>query len=148
MSLNQEDKIKYLAKVAIFEGITGMELSHIAEHVEEINFAKNATIFKEGDCADCLFLLIKGRVKITKGADQDNIVGVLKEGDAFGELALFDEQPRSATITAIEEVTALLLRRDDFRGLIKKMPEIALPLLKLMARRLRVTTNVSTMLQA
>ena len=87
-----------------------------------------------------LYILTKGRVRITQARDPDRAeveLGISGSGDVLGEMALLDDLPRSATITAVDDVTALLLPVWEFRTTLRNHPDIALKLLAVVSRRLR-----------
>lgn len=149
MPLSKEEKVKFLKGVNFFEGLCGMDLEKIADVVEEKYYRKNEPIVREGEEGDAMFIIVSGIVKITRmEGDRESMIAVMKKGEIIGEVALFDAQPRSATVTAMEdEVVVLSLSRSQFVTLIGQIPEIALSMLRLMARRIRVTTQAYTMLQ-
>lgn len=149
MSFSHEEKCKLLSKVVIFANLSGMELRKIADLVEEQRFLKNSVIIKQGDPGEHLFVIGKGKVKITKGqGNEESLVAILQGGDAFGELAIFDLGPRSATVTALEELQLLLIHRDKIRKLMQHMPDIAIAMLETMAKRVRIATDAYTLCQS
>lgn len=148
MTLSLEAKSKLLRKVSLFGSLGGMELSKVAELVEEQRFFKNSGLIKEGENGDCLFVIVQGRVKVSKLQEgNDNLVAVLHEGDTVGELALFDFGPRSATVTALDEVLVLTLNRDKILQLIRRVPEVAVSILDAMAKKVRTATDAFTLCQ-
>jgi CRP/FNR family transcriptional regulator len=96
-------------------------------------------LFREGDPGDKMYLIKSGSIKITKaGGDVEKTLAYLKEGDFFGEMAIIDESPRSATATAVEESRLVIIDREAFRNQVKKSPLIEY-ILETLTRRLRAT---------
>jgi len=93
----------------------------------------------EDDPGDALFVVARGQVKVVLvGEDgREVILAVLGAGDCFGELALIDDEPRSAHVIAMDDAQLLVLRRDDFHQALEAHPRIALGLLRTLSRRLR-----------
>lgn len=96
-------------------------------------------LFREGDPGDKMYLIKSGKIKITKGGgDVDKTLAYLKEGDFFGEMAIIDESPRSATAIAVDETRLVIIDREAFRSQVKKSPLIEY-ILETLTRRLRAT---------
>jgi len=100
---------------------------------------KNSVILFEDDPGDALYVVAKGQVKVVLiGEDgREVILSVLGEGEFFGEMALIDDEPRSAHVIAMEDSTLYVLRREDFQGILEHSPGIGLALLRELSRRLR-----------
>ncbi len=128
-----------LRKIPFFEDLADGELSMIAAVMAEKSFARNALIFLEGDPGEGLFIIRQGRVKISKSSadGREQILHLLKEGDVFAEVVLFDQGVYPATAEAVEETRVWLLRNEEMEGLLQKHPKLAVKLLRLMGRRLR-----------
>src|SRR5574341_389137 len=99
--LTTVDKVLFLKGVSIFSEIPGEVLSRIAQIAEEIGVERGTRIFDEGEPGDSLYLIVNGKVRVHKGPRE---VAVLGEGECFGEMAILDNEPRSASITALEDV--------------------------------------------
>jgi CRP-like cAMP-binding protein len=96
------------------------------------------TIVREGDVGDTMFIIQKGEVRIHKHIrDRETTLAVLKAGDFFGEMAIIDREPRSATATAATEAKVLVLSKDIFESQIKTNPKIIMSILRKMSERLR-----------
>jgi CRP/FNR family transcriptional regulator len=129
-----------LARVDLFSDLTRKELGEIGNSCQQRTYPAGTTLVKQGDTGVGLYILTKGRVRITQERNPDRAeveLGVSGSGDVFGEMALLDDLPRSATITAIDDVTALLLPVWEFRTTLRNHPDIALKLLSVVSRRLR-----------
>jgi CRP/FNR family cyclic AMP-dependent transcriptional regulator len=129
----------FLATVPLFKGLASHELLRFAEVTREKTYPRGSVILFEDDPGDALFIVREGRVKVVLvGEDgREVILGVLGVGDHFGELALIDDQPRSAHVIAMEDAALLVLRRDDFRRRVEETPAVAWSLMQELSRRLR-----------
>lgn len=128
----------FLASVPLFRSL-GPEVANFAQMAREKSYPKGSVILFEDDPGDSLFVVRDGRVKVVLVADdgREVILGILGVGEHFGELALIDDQPRSAHVVAMEDSTLLVLRRDDFRRRVEQSPQVAWALLMELSRRLR-----------
>jgi CRP/FNR family transcriptional regulator, cyclic AMP receptor protein len=128
------EKVLFLKGVDLFKTIPGEELSHIAQITDEVEFAPLQIIFKEGDEGDAMYLIVDGKVKVHSG---DHVFAELGTKQVFGEMSILDAEPRSASITALTELTLLKIQRDDFAEILAEKPEISQGILKVLTRRLR-----------
>lgn len=116
-----------ISKVAILEELQPYEKSNLADAMEEKRFSEAEVIIAQGDEADGMYFVIEGTVSVTienSETQEKREVAVLKEGDYFGELALITQNPRAATVTAIEETTTAFLDKDAFERLLGPCLEI------------------------
>lgn len=129
----------FLASVPLFRGLARDELAKFGELVRERSYPKGSVILFQDDPGDSLFILRSGRVKVVLiGEDgREVILGVLEPGAHFGELALIDDQPRSAHVIAMSDAQLFVLRREDFRRRVDASPSVAWALLVELSRRLR-----------
>ena len=107
-------------------------------------FRKGETVFHQGDPGDALFIVASGSVKVVLPSDEGAepaIVAILGTGEFFGELAILDGAPHSATIVAIEPTETLVLHRDEFLALIDREPELRRALLASLATEIRRLTG-------
>ncbi|HZU69381.1 MAG TPA: cyclic nucleotide-binding domain-containing protein [Ktedonobacteraceae bacterium] len=129
-----------LANVPLFSGLDKKELRELARSVQERTYSPGTVIVKQGDTGSGLYIITKGRVHITQVSDPDRPekdLATAGPGEVIGEMALLDDLPRSATMTAVDEVTALLLPVWEFRTAMRNSPDIAIKLLAVLSRRLR-----------
>ena len=128
----------FIRRVPLFEDLDDRSVTAIANAVVEQSYAPGQEIVREGDTGVGAFIIRSGRCEVLqrRGADPSRI-GELGPGDFFGEMALLDEFPRSATVRALEPTTCLGLTRWHFRGILESHPQIALGLLPILTRRLR-----------
>lgn len=129
----------FLSTIPLFSGLPADELARFADLVRDRSYPKGSVILFQDDPGDSLFVVRLGRVKVVLiGEDgREVILGVLEPGAHFGELALIDDQPRSAHVIAMEDAQLLVLRREDFRRRVEANPSVAWALLTELSRRLR-----------
>jgi CRP-like cAMP-binding protein len=123
----------------MFTGVSTEVLTLIASLLIERRFPKHKTIVEEGAPGDYMYIISEGRVKVTKlsGDGREKILELLEVGDFFGEMSLFDEAPRSASVKAMSDVRILALARNDFLRLLSRSPDLALSVIQELTRRLR-----------
>lgn len=128
-----------LKTVPLFGGLQDRDLSRVADLMVTKKYRKNNLIFFEDDLGQNLFIIKHGRVKISRIDEKGDevIFAILGEGEFFGELSIIDGLTRSATVTSIDEVELLVLRRGDFIDILQKYPQISITLLKELASRIR-----------
>jgi CRP/FNR family cyclic AMP-dependent transcriptional regulator len=135
------DVVEHLGSVPIFEGCSKKDLQTIARQVREISHEAGYVVATEGDPGAGLFVIADGEADVSIGGKR---VNHLKAGDFFGEMALLDGGPRTATVTATTPITLYALTEWVFRGLLAEHPTIAMRTLETMAARLRGATKVAT----
>jgi CRP-like cAMP-binding protein len=123
-----------LSKVPIFSGCTKRELAIIARAAKEVSHREGTVIAREGERGVGLFLILEGQCGVTIGGRTKALLG---PGDFFGEVALLDGGPRTATVTALSPVRLVGVTGWVFRGLLMEHPSIALKTLEAVAGRLR-----------
>ncbi len=132
-----------LASVPFFAGLDDAALGRVAASVRSRRFRRGEVIFHAGDPGDALFIIVSGEIKISlpSEAGEEAILVRLRPGDVFGELALLDGAPRSATATALSATETVVLPRDRFRELISNEPAVRDALLAALASELRRLTD-------
>lgn len=128
-----------LQKVPLFRSLSEGDLTAFADLLRERSYPKGSVILFEDDPGDALYIVGTGQVKVVLiGEDgREVILSVLGEGSFFGEMALLDDEPRSAHVIAMEDATVLALRREDFQARLRLSPEVAIALLRELSSRLR-----------
>ena len=132
------EKVLFLKSIDLFRTLPSEELAQIAEIAEEQPMAAGDPVFGEGEPGDALYLIVEGKVKVHKGDKQLVQLGVR---DVFGEMAVLDSEPRSASVTVVDDAVLLKIGRDDFRDILAERPEIAMGVIKVLSGRLRVTNK-------
>ena len=126
---------EFLRRVPIFANCTPEEVAAISEVAQESGFQPGQIIVTQGTPGQAFYLILSGRVEIIRDGQS---LGAFGPGDFFGEMSLLDSAPRSATIKALEATTCLMLSSWDFKALLERYPSIAVKLLEVLSRRLRV----------
>ena len=134
------EKVLFLKSIDRFSQISGEDLSQIALITDEVQFEDGDEIFHQGDGGQTLFFIIEGKVRIHANGVADDLA-VLSERAVFGEMALLDSEPRSASATALTDVVCLKIERDDFNEILAEKSEIAQGIIKVLTRRLRSTLD-------
>ena len=112
-------------------------------------FKKGEEIIKEGMLSDCAYIIDTGKVEVSKILEngEKKIISLLKENDIFGEMGLIDGFPRSATVVALEDCTISIMTKGAFNSLAEHNPQALMPILKVLAKRLRSTLKMVEDLQ-
>tara|TARA_B100001287_G_C22569700_1_gene475628 strand:+ start:75 stop:758 length:684 start_codon:yes stop_codon:yes gene_type:complete len=133
------EKIELLQSVSIFWDLNENDLGHIADKMVAKHFENGNYIFLEDSQGEQCFFVLEGSVKVTRLSKdgREVILAMLNEGDFFGEMSLLDGESRSANVIALEKTKVLTLDRNDFIAVVNDYPQIAVQLLKELARRLR-----------
>ena len=133
------EAIASLRAIPMFSSVSDEALESIASLLIERSFPKHKTIVEEGAPGDYMYIIVEGRVKVTKlsGDGREKILELLDVGDFFGEMSLFDEAPRSASVKGLSQVRILALARNDFLRLLARSPDLALSVIQELTRRLR-----------
>ena len=133
------DPFEVLKSVPLLRRVPEADLRALAPLVRERSHPRGSVILSQGDAGEALFLIRSGQVKVTVVAEdgREVILSVLGAGSFFGEMALVDDEPRSAHVIAMEDSALLQLRREDFRARLRAAPELAISLLCELSRRLR-----------
>lgn len=136
-----KDVVERLAQVPIFSGCSKKELQTIARAVRAIEHEAGTVIAAEGEPGAGLFVIDKGSADVTIGGRR---VNHLESGEFFGEMALLDGGPRTATVTAKTDISLFVLTEWVYRGLLSEHPSIAIRTLEAMAARLRGATKTAS----
>jgi CRP-like cAMP-binding protein len=126
--------LELLRRARLFEGLSKKSLEKIKEQVREVDFEPGTEIVTQGRPGGLMYIIVDGTVDVLVDGRK---LASLGPGDHFGEMSLFDDEPRSATVLATSPVHALSIARFNFRPLIHEHAEIADELLTSLSRRLR-----------
>jgi CRP-like cAMP-binding protein len=131
----RQELIDHLRNVPLFSRCTGRELRIVARHAEAIHLPAGSVLFEEGDTGDAFYVVLEGTADVRRGTGRRlNAVG---PGGWFGELALLDAAPRSASVVATSELEVAVLGARIFRTLLRELPTISERLLAALAGELR-----------
>ncbi len=133
------DREDMLENVTIFSGLDRRHRKQLSKLMVPRAFKSGDVIIKEKDQAAGFFVITSGKVEVVRGADGDKpeVLNTLDQGDFFGEMALFEGFPRSATVRCLEDTDCLALTRWDFRAELTTHAEIAVAVLETVVHRLR-----------
>lgn len=135
--------IEVLRRAPLFVSLGDDVFAALTDELTEVDLARGASVFREGDQGNELYFIISGKIKLvrTSSDGRENLLAILGPGELFGEMALFDPHPRTATATAVSETRLAALRNENLRAVIEKRPEVSAQLLQALARRLRKTNE-------
>jgi CRP-like cAMP-binding protein len=133
------DDRELLRTVPIFAEVGEPDIEKLVHLATRKRYPKDGVVFFENEAGDSLFMIAEGRIKVTILGDdgREIILSMLAAGDFFGEMALLDNDPRSATAIAAEDAELLCLNRGDFDGVLAQNPSIMAGLIKVLTARLR-----------
>jgi CRP/FNR family transcriptional regulator len=128
-----------ITKAPIFQRLSRGSLESVAKTAKVQRFAPGAILVKEAEDANSFFVIVNGQAEVVKGLPRDDavVLETLGELDFFGEMALLDGFPRSASVRALTDCECIVLVRWDFLGLIRANPQVALDILPVLSQRLR-----------
>ncbi len=128
------EKVLFLKSVDLFSQIPGEDLAQLALITGEESRENGEEIFGEGEVGDALYIVLDGAVRVHRG---EKTIAELGLRECFGEMAILDAAPRSATVTAVGEVALLKISREDFQDIMAEKHAIAVGIIKVLTRRLR-----------
>jgi uncharacterized membrane protein len=133
-----------LSDVAFFESLDDDERAVLAQHIDRRHYPAGATIFRDGEPSGAMYVIRAGEVELWLFDEDKNrvVLATFGAGEFFGELALLDEEPRTATATTLTDTDVLVVDREDLRILFSKKPDAALDVLTVLGKRLRQTNRI------
>jgi len=132
--ISAAERVAVLQQTALFAETPENVLSSIVPIMHEVSFAASQQIFAKGDLGASLFIVYEGQVGVFNGAQQ---LATFRKGDFFGELALLDAEPRSASAVAQDAATVFRLDQEDFYDVMEERPEVLRNIMKVLCQRLR-----------
>lgn len=139
------NQIQFLKTIPLFAELLSGELRSIAKDVRERHYAQGESLFREGDPGAVLYIVKSGQVRIFVHGNgsgvETSVILCGRPGDIFGELAIVDGLPRSASAMAMEETIVYTINRDAFRFHMRRMPQLALNFMQLLSVRVRYNTK-------
>lgn len=133
-----------LRRAGLFQGVDPDAVAALASEFEIVDAPRGTTLFTEGEPGDILYIVLAGKVKLGRRSPdgRENLVAVMGPSDQFGELSLFDPGPRTATATVVTDARLALLPKAALQAWVQDRPQIAMQLLRVVARRLRRTNTM------
>src|ERR1700756_1815962 len=143
MATTSEDTVALLRRVPVFSTLAEDDLMRVAEVTVPRRFDSGEVVFREGDESDTCYVVRSGQARAVRGHPDGRTITLANfgTGDIFGELAMFDNERRSATVEAIEITEVIAILGGDMRRLMREHPEIAVKLVAALGRRLRETNE-------
>ncbi|MBV8943298.1 MAG: Crp/Fnr family transcriptional regulator [Solirubrobacterales bacterium] len=143
MSATSGETVALLQRVPVFSALGQEELTRVAEVAVPRRFGTGEVVFREGDESDTCYIVRVGRARAVREHSDGRSITLANfgPGDIFGELAMFDNERRSATVEAMESTEAIALLGGDMRRLLRQHPDISVKLLSALGRRLRETNE-------
>lgn len=132
--LTSVDRLLFVRRVPIFKELRDDFIVRLASVMDELTFPANYTIFKQGEEGRSLYIVASGRVRVHIG---DKQLAEVDKGKYFGEMAVFDTQPRSASATTLEPCECLELTQEQLYDAIEETPEIAVNIIRELSRLIR-----------
>jgi CRP/FNR family transcriptional regulator, cyclic AMP receptor protein len=145
--VNSEDEghmdLEVLRKAPLFTNLDDEVFSALTSELTEVELSRGASAFHEGDQGDQLYVIMSGKIKLGRTAPdgRENLLAILGPGEVFGEMALFNPAPRTASATAVSATRLAGLRHDNLRKVIQSTPEVSMQLLRALAQRLSKTNE-------
>ena len=139
MGTQEQDAIELLAHVPVFETLGPRDLTKVAAVTVPRAFDAGHVIFREGDQSDTCYIVRSGHARAVRehGDGRTLTLAHFGPGDIFGELAMFDDERRSATVETLDQVDAIAVLGTDMRRLLREHPDISVKLVISLGRRLR-----------
>lgn len=132
--LTSVDRLLFVRAVPIFTELRDDFLVRLASIMDELSFPANHRIFREGEEGRSLYIMVSGRVRVHLRSQE---LTTLEKGTCFGEMSLFDSEPRSASVTTINACDCLILTQQQLYEAIDETPGIAVNIIRLLSRRIR-----------
>lgn len=130
----RDPKVEQLSKMWLFSGCSRRELATIARASELVRVSRGQVLCEQGRVGQEFFLIVDGEAVVRRG---NRRIGTLGPGEPFGEMALLDSLPRSASVVAVTDMEVLVLGQRQFNGVMDKVPTLPRKLLAAMSERLR-----------
>ena len=143
MTASTQETVELLGQVPVFAPLGASDLELVAEVCHPRRFGANEVVFREGDESNTCYVVRSGHARaVREHADGRQIaLATFGPGDIFGELAMFDDERRSATVEALDDVEAIAIAGSDMRRLMLRRPQLAVALAASLSRRLRTTNE-------
>jgi len=143
MAASTEDTVALLARVPAFETLGPEELARVAEVAVPRRYEPGRVVFREGDASDTCYVVKRGHARAIREHADGRVITLANfgPGDIFGELAMFEDERRSATVETLDAVEAIAILGSDMRRLMREHPDIAVRLVISLGRRLRAANE-------
>lgn len=143
--MSLEEEVKLLRNIPLFQNIEASKLKLLAFTSERLRFAAGDQLFKQGDMGDAAYIVISGEADVVVESRErraESIVATLGTNAIIGEIAILCDVPRTATVRAKTELTALKISKDVFFRLVMDFPQMAVEIMRELGARLERTTQM------
>jgi CRP/FNR family cyclic AMP-dependent transcriptional regulator len=141
MLFSSDTKVELLRKAPLFSDLSKAELEHLAKSTEDLEVGAGRVLCREGEPASEFFVIIEGEAEATRDGKQ---LSTMRDGEFFGEIALLEDIPRTATVVAKTELRFFVLTRQSFWSMVDAMPDVERKILRALARRVVDSWNDPT----
>ncbi len=132
MLFSHDTKVESLRRAPLFADLSKDELQQLAKSTEDLEVPEGKVLCREGEPAQEFFVIIEGEADVTR---QGQRLSTLSDGDFFGEIALIEDIPRTATVTATKPLRFFVLTRQSFWRMVERMPAVERKVLRALAKR-------------
>jgi signal transduction histidine kinase len=133
-SVNRTELLQFLDKIDLFHFFSSEELTAFLEKAVEVQAAKGVVLFHEGDSGQEMYIVVRGMIKIFRG---NRVIDIVKSGDYFGEMAIIENQPRSASVAALEDSLLLQVPLAVFHEYFSRQPKSLVAMMRTLSQRIR-----------
>lgn len=142
MSQKEDDLI--IRQAPLFSALDDDDATSLRESMATEKLSRGKVLFREGQEGDRLYVVVEGKIKLGTSSNdgRENLLSILGPGEMFGELSLFDPQPRTSTATAVTDARLVSLAHEAVIGLVTTHPQTSLELLRRLAQRLRKSNDI------
>jgi len=132
-----------LRNIPIFENLADSDLEILLQHTNKKSYPKNAILIHEGDTSGSMYIIESGKVKVYLSDDEGKevILKIQGPGSCIGEIALLDDEPRSASVVTLEKSIFHVITKEDFRECLGANPDLALAVIRTVTQYLRISTE-------
>lgn len=130
----RDEKLDLLHRIPLFSGFDRRRLERLGMLADEVDVPANKVLMRQGETGTDMMVLVRGGVAVERDGERINTLG---PGDFFGEIALVDGGPRTATVTVTEPSTLLVITHRDFHSMMDEFPEVASQVMNALANRVR-----------
>ena len=132
--MNRTELLQFLSKIDLFHFFSGEELTAFLEEAAEVQTAKGVVLFHEGDPGQEMYIVLRGMVKVFRG---NRVIDIVKPGDYFGEMAIIEDQSRSASVAALEDSLLLQVPLAVFQEYFSRQPKSLVAMMRTLSQRVR-----------
>jgi CRP/FNR family cyclic AMP-dependent transcriptional regulator len=138
----RDTKVEALKRAPLFEGLTDKELTEVAMRTDDLDFPAGKVLCREGEVGSEFYLIMEGEAEVTRSGQT---IATITSGDFFGEVALVEDVPRIATVTATTPLRCFVLTRGRFLNVLDHLPGVERKVMRALAKRLVASSDDPSM---